>query len=184
MAAATQASTTRPVDPANTYARPIAGAIALSSAVIGALTVTLITLNANTPGIVGLAGAGPRIVDAIFSVAILAYPLVGALIIASNPRNRIGWILGAGILLALGNLAHEFAIYGLLTRPELKPLGEISAWVVSWLPPAVIFPVACSSCFSFQTGDPFPAAGDMSPGLSFSPPLQYPWASLLSLGGS
>lgn len=66
-------------------------------------------------------------------VAFTAFMLVGALIVARRPDNRIGWVFSAiGLLAATGAFAMEYAEYAFLTRPEALPLGSAAAWYASW----------------------------------------------------
>jgi hypothetical protein len=51
-----------------------------------------------------------------FEVAMLSFPLVGALVASRRPRNPIGWImLGVGIVSGLGSVLGTYSIYGLDT---------------------------------------------------------------------
>jgi hypothetical protein len=64
-------------------------------------------------------------------------PLLGALIIARYPGNRIGWVLGAlGLGLAVDQFANEYARYALLTRPGSLPGGAAALWFynLAWMP--------------------------------------------------
>jgi signal transduction histidine kinase len=82
--------------------------------------------------------------DAFFSLlgtlAILAFPVVGALVASRRPDNPIGWILcGAGLSFALGSLAGEYSTYALITEPGSLPGGDVMAWLGTWIwPPGII----------------------------------------------
>jgi signal transduction histidine kinase len=84
-----------------------------------------------------------RSVDA-FSIlgpaAIIAFPLIGALIVSRRPDNPIGWILcAAGLSFALGSLSGEYATYALVTKPGSLPAGALMAWLGTWIwPPGII----------------------------------------------
>jgi len=67
--------------------------------------------------------------DLLGSLVLLAYATAGALIASRQPRNAIGWILIASALLsAFGDLALEYGVYGLLTRPGSVPAA---AWATA-----------------------------------------------------
>jgi hypothetical protein len=103
-------------------------ACALSLALaLGALA--LVALNRDTPGT-----TGSTIGDAIFAIAVLTFPTVGALVASRRPANPIGWIfVGVGFLFAVAAFASEYAVYALLTEPGSLPAGEAMAWLQSWL---------------------------------------------------
>jgi hypothetical protein len=62
-----------------------------------------------------------------------AFMVVGALIVAHRPGNAIGWLFSAIALLAFtGQLANEYAIYALATRPGSLPGASLAAWYGSW----------------------------------------------------
>jgi uncharacterized integral membrane protein len=63
-----------------------------------------------------------------------AFMVVGALIVAHQPGNAIGWIFAATALLAVTVLlAGEYAIYAYSTRPGSLPGAIVAAWSSSWL---------------------------------------------------
>jgi hypothetical protein len=132
--------------------RIIAATIAILASVCVAATLVLIALTASTPGVTGLPGSGSRTIDGLFGLSLLAYPLVGALIIARQPQNRIGWILASGLFLLLSNLSHELALYTLVTEPSLASIGRYSAWLANWLPPVVFFAMASLLLLLFPDG--------------------------------
>jgi hypothetical protein len=62
-----------------------------------------------------------------------AFMVVGAMIVAHRPSNAIGWIFSAIALLAFtGQLAGEYAIYALVTRPGSLPGAILAAWYGTW----------------------------------------------------
>ncbi len=64
------------------------------------------------------------------SVVLLAYATAGALIASRQSRNAIGWLLSASALVsAVADLALEYGVYGLLTRPGSVP-GAVWATLV------------------------------------------------------
>ncbi|TWD74838.1 histidine kinase [Kribbella amoyensis] len=66
----------------------------------------------------------------------LTFGIVGALVLASQPGNRLGWVLGAGgVCASAGSACSEYAAIAL--DPTPLPLGGVAAWLaaVLWLPP-------------------------------------------------
>jgi hypothetical protein len=73
--------------------------------------------------------------ESILTIAVLtaAFSVVGALIASHRPGNAIGWIFCAvGLFQGLANFGHEYAAYGLLTRPGSVPFGALASWVGNW----------------------------------------------------
>src|SRR5215208_6887534 len=73
----------------------------------------------------------------------LAFPLVGALIASTRPRNWVGWILLAdGLLWTFGSVLDSYRIYG-LARPGSVPfqvaVHALSQWL--WVPAVGLFAV-------------------------------------------
>jgi hypothetical protein len=61
-----------------------------------------------------------------------AFPTVGAVIVARQPHNRIGWLCCAvGLLLGPTFFAQDYAWYALLHQPGL-PGGWAMAWLGQW----------------------------------------------------
>jgi hypothetical protein len=61
------------------------------------------------------------------------YPTVGAVIVARQPRNRIGWLCCAfGLLVGLAAFAQDYAWYALVHRPGALPGGLAMGWLGSW----------------------------------------------------
>jgi hypothetical protein len=90
-----------------------------------------LVLNRSTPGISTL---GSRVEDGIFGVALLAFPIVGALVASRHPRNPIGWIFVAcGVMFALAAFANQYGVYALFTKPGSLPAPEVMGWLQSWL---------------------------------------------------
>jgi class 3 adenylate cyclase len=73
----------------------------------------------------GPAGAASRLVFSAF----------GALILARQPRNRIGWILGAVAVLLNLEFAglNSYAAFGLYVQPGALPGAIWALWVTEWL---------------------------------------------------
>ncbi len=72
--------------------------------------------------------------------AIIAFSVIGALIVSRRPDNPIGWILCAvGLSFALGSLSGDYATYALVTKPGSLPAGAGMAWLGTWIwPPGII----------------------------------------------
>ncbi|HEU0116111.1 MAG TPA: histidine kinase, partial [Thermomicrobiales bacterium] len=63
----------------------------------------------------------------------LAYPAVGALIAARQPRNAVGWLFCAlGLLWSLGFLAAAYGAFGLKAHPGAVPGAMTADWFQSW----------------------------------------------------
>ncbi len=79
-----------------------------------------------------------------FGLMVTLFPLVGALLIQSQPRNRIGWVLIAiGASWALTSLGDMYAAWALELHPGSLPGGEVVVAVNSalWLPPILLMGV-------------------------------------------
>jgi hypothetical protein len=61
------------------------------------------------------------------------YPTVGAVIVARQPRNRIGWLCCAlGLLVGPAAFAQNYAWYTLVHLPGALPGGLAMGWLGSW----------------------------------------------------
>ncbi len=72
-----------------------------------------------------------------FVVMIMAFPLVGLLILRQQPRNAIGWLLeGVGLAWGVGGFFDAYATYGLVIHPgSLRGAGVVAALNEgSWVP--------------------------------------------------
>jgi hypothetical protein len=64
----------------------------------------------------------------------LPYVILGGLIVARRPANRIGWVLSAaGLAGVISFAAQHYAIYALATQPAGQPLAPEAAWLAGWL---------------------------------------------------
>jgi signal transduction histidine kinase len=64
----------------------------------------------------------------------LAFPVVGALILARLPGHRLGWLYClCGLACALTLAAFSYAWRGLVDRPGSLPGAVAAAWVSSWI---------------------------------------------------
>ena len=62
-----------------------------------------------------------------------AWPTIGAVIVARQPRNRIGWLCCAvGFLLGPAFFGQDYAWYALIHRAGSLPGGLAMGWVGSW----------------------------------------------------
>jgi signal transduction histidine kinase len=79
-------------------------------------------------------GVQPNIPFSPGAIAVAAvFPLVGALILARQSHNAIGWILCAmGFSEALAEFARRYAIYALVAQPGVLPGGALLAWIWAW----------------------------------------------------
>jgi hypothetical protein len=66
-------------------------------------------------------------------LALTAFMVVGAVIVAHRPGNAIGWIFSAiGLLTGTGFFAWQYAEYAYITRGSRLPRALLSAWYNSW----------------------------------------------------
>lgn len=98
------------------------------------VTATLVLAAVTPPGAVESLLTGSHLVDAGIAVAFLAYSAVGALIVARDADNRVGWIfLGAGLGLQLWVFTWRYAAAGLLVWPGSLPGARAAAWLSLWI---------------------------------------------------
>jgi signal transduction histidine kinase len=79
--------------------------------------------------------------ELLFLIAEATGALVGGLVASRRPHNPVGWfIAGHALCFSLGEFAHQYAIYGLLTEPGVLPLAggvaSLAYWV--WFPGLVL----------------------------------------------
>lgn len=74
------------------------------------------------------------VADQLFAELIWGFcPTVGAVILARQPRNRIGWLCCAvGLLVGPAFLGQAYAWYALVYRPGSLPGGLAMAWLGEW----------------------------------------------------
>jgi hypothetical protein len=78
-------------------------------------------------------GASRTIIDLLVSVPILAFPVVGALIVSRRPHNPIGWIcLAEGFLWMLLGVIDYYGVYG-LAKPGTVPFPVVIYALAQWL---------------------------------------------------
>jgi hypothetical protein len=74
------------------------------------------------------------VVGAATTVALLSFPVVGALIASRQPHNSIGWLFCVvGLPFGLSVAADGWARYTLFEDPGSLPGAQIAAWLASWL---------------------------------------------------
>ncbi len=100
------------------------------------MTLVLTTLTAllsfHVPATPERSEPGPMVL--LFSLLILAFPTVGAVIATRRSENPIGLIFcGAGLVIALQSFALTYADYALFARPGSLPGVRIMAWFSSWI---------------------------------------------------
>ena len=89
-------------------------------------------------------GSSGTIANLGFGVMVTLFPLVGALIIQQQPRNRIGWVLTAiGASWALASVGDMYTAWALVVHPGSLPGGEVVVAVNAsmWLPPILLMGV-------------------------------------------
>jgi hypothetical protein len=71
--------------------------------------------------------------ELLFDLVLLSFGWFGALIVARQPSQPMGWIACAlAATLALLAFANEYAIYGLITNPGAVPGAAALAWFTTW----------------------------------------------------
>ena len=69
--------------------------------------------------------------DLVVTLALVSFPVVGALVASRRPENAIGWLFcGAGLLFALATVADGWAVY---TYADGGRGSVGAAWLASWL---------------------------------------------------
>jgi signal transduction histidine kinase len=117
----------------------------LIAALIGVLAVATGALgfaNRVSPGINPLAGLDPEwsttVRGTVGAVGLLTLGATCGLVIWRQPRNLFGWVLTATvIILGIGGVADEYALYGLAVHPGSLPLAGIAAYSQKLLPDVV-----------------------------------------------
>jgi hypothetical protein len=83
--------------------------------------ISLLVLAGQALSVAAGSGADP------FPVAMLSFPVVGALIASRQPRNAIGWImLAVGLTWALDTVFITYAEYGLTIHPGSLPRPDLA----------------------------------------------------------
>jgi hypothetical protein len=67
------------------------------------------------------------------TLAFSLFPLAGALIIAHQPRNAVGWLASAaGFVFLFSDLFYQYSYFSLILHGGALPLGGITAWISAW----------------------------------------------------
>jgi hypothetical protein len=83
------------------------------------------------------------------------FPAVGALIASRYPANVLGWLFCvAGLFVALGGLAGEYAVYALVVEPGSLTGGAWAAWAGSFVSEIGFFPLVVLVPLLFPDGRP------------------------------
>ena len=89
-----------------------------------------------------------------FSLFVLVFPIVGALVLTRQPRNTLGWVmyLGLGGFLSLFSVLEMYALYALKVDPRSLPLPEAALALIegSWI--LVIGPIGTFVLLLFPDG--------------------------------
>jgi hypothetical protein len=72
--------------------------------------------------------------DLALTLAFGSFLVVGCVLVARRPDNRIGWIFTAvGLLTTAAILVEEYVIYAYVTHPGPLPGRLVAAWVYNWI---------------------------------------------------
>jgi hypothetical protein len=72
--------------------------------------------------------------DVVLTLAFGSFLVVGCVLVARQPDNRIGWIFTAvGLLTTVAILVEEYVIYAYVTHPGPLPGRLVAAWVYNWI---------------------------------------------------
>ena len=84
---------------------------------------------------VGLSGFNHDTGNALSNAGIIAFAVVGAVIVIRRPNNRIGPLLCVvGVVAAVLGAANEYAMRALIVAPGSLPGGRAAAYVMMWCP--------------------------------------------------
>jgi signal transduction histidine kinase len=87
-------------------------------------------------------------------VAYLAVPVVGFVLAAQRPGNRIGWLfLAAGLAVGLNSFSAEYGLRALVVAPGSLPAGRAAVWLANWIW-VVPFALFALVLLLFPTGRP------------------------------
>jgi hypothetical protein len=121
------------------------------AAVLVAISLVFSILNRDVPD----QGDYGSAFDAISVVALLAFPVVGALVVSRQPGNSIGWLFCAvGIPFGISGVAYGWGAYGLFAEPGALPGADWGAWLGSWLFAPSLFAIPPLLFLLFPNGRP------------------------------
>jgi hypothetical protein len=89
----------------------------------------------------------------VLTLAFASFLVVGGLLVARRPDNRIGWIFTAvGLLTSAASLAEGYVIYAYVTQPGSLPGRLVAAWVYTWIWLTLITLTVAFPLLLFPTG--------------------------------
>jgi hypothetical protein len=89
----------------------------------------------------------------VLTLAFGSFLVVGCLLVARRPDNRIGWIFTAvGLLTTTAILAEGYVIYAYVTHPGPLPGRLLAAWVFTWIWQPMIILAVVFPLLLFPTG--------------------------------
>jgi hypothetical protein len=95
------------------------------------------------------------LLDLSVAVALLSFPVVGAIVASRRPQNSIGWLFClVGLPFGLSVAANGWGAYTLFENPGSLPAGEGAAWLGSWLFAVPLFAVPAFLFLLFPDGRP------------------------------
>src|SRR5829696_2777840 len=104
--------------------RPAARRLAVGTCVLTLILIagTIVVNNLN----------GGDLYDVNFAIVGVSSAIVGGVVAARRPANRVGWLfLGGALAPAVRALAGGYAVYGIVTDPGAVPLPHAMAWLSS-----------------------------------------------------
>jgi len=102
-----------------------------------------------------LGGGVTPVFDLVLTIALLIFPVVGALVASRRPENAIGWLFcGAGVIFAASSLVYGWAAFGLIDRSDPLPGAVTAAWLNSWLFLPAVYGTPQLLFLLFPTGRP------------------------------
>jgi hypothetical protein len=91
--------------------------------------------------------------DVLYTIGLLLYPTVGALVASRRPHNPIGWIFcGIGFLSAAQSFALSYGDYSLVVWHGALAGAKTMAWLSSWISDPVGLIGAALLCLLFPNG--------------------------------
>jgi hypothetical protein len=89
----------------------------------------------------------------VLTLAFGSFLVVGCLLVARRPDNRIGWIFTAvGLLTAAAGVAEGYVIYAYVTHPGPLPGRLLAAWMYTWIWLPLIMLTVVFPLLLFPTG--------------------------------
>ena len=91
--------------------------------------------------------------ETMLVVALLMFPLMGALIVARDADNAVGWIFCAvGLVTGIGGTAQSYATSTLRGTATPNVVGVLAAWIASWWWWPLLGLIMVVTLFLFPTG--------------------------------